>query len=212
MPYSMLSPNVFDCDVCPTRCNGVTAPKFDFEKDVEFSEAIENSLIKFFNSNYPQLSFTKTTAAGYPDIEVRGKSSGKLLYLVEVKAQSRTFMNVAKRLPGSGLKPSETMALNLSDLERYVQVSHETNIPVYLVWCLLQRPCITGTGISNKKYYYRGLQFLKSIRERDVNDTRRFRRASGDGDVVNGQHKGVVVNYHFSLNELLPGLPRFYVL
>jgi hypothetical protein len=32
----------------------------------------------------------------------------------------------------------------------------------------------------------------------------RFRRASGYGDVVNGVHKGVVVNYHFSLEELKP--------
>ena len=31
---------------------------------------------------------------------------------------------------------------------------------------------------------------------------RRFKRRSGYGDVVNGKHKGVVVNYHFSLNEL----------
>ena len=35
-------------------------------------------------------------------------------------------------------------------------------------------------------------------------EKRRFRRKSGEGDVVNGIHKGVVVNYHFSINELLP--------
>jgi hypothetical protein len=30
---------------------------------------------------------------------------------------------------------------------------------------------------------------------------------TGIGDVVNGQHKGVLVNYHFSLNELIQGIP-----
>jgi len=33
-------------------------------------------------------------------------------------------------------------------------------------------------------------------------DKRRFRRKSGKGDIVDGIHKGVVVNYHFSLKEL----------
>jgi len=36
---------------------------------------------------------------------------------------------------------------------------------------------------------------------------RRFRRKSGTGDVIDDVHKGVVVNYHFSLNELINGIP-----
>ena len=36
----------------------------------------------------------------------------------------------------------------------------------------------------------------------EYKNTRTFRRKSGVGDIVNGEHKGVVVNYHFSLQEL----------
>ena len=33
-------------------------------------------------------------------------------------------------------------------------------------------------------------------------DKRLFKRKSGEGDIVDGVHKGVTVNYHFSLTEL----------
>ena len=35
-------------------------------------------------------------------------------------------------------------------------------------------------------------------------EKRRYRRESTRSDFVNGVHKGVTVNYHFSLRELLP--------
>ena len=56
-------------------------------------------------------------------------------------------------------------------------------------------------------YFHQNIQELEKIRLNDKNNSRKFRRASGIGDVVNGQHKGVLVNYHFSLNELIKGLP-----
>ena len=51
-------------------------------------------------------------------------------------------------------------------------------------------------------FFYQEIDILADILKR-YGDKRRFRRESGYGDVVNGQHKGVVVNYHFSLNEFL---------
>ncbi len=36
---------------------------------------------------------------------------------------------------------------------------------------------------------------------------RKFTRQSGEGDIVDGQHMGVTVNYHFSLAELKPWRP-----
>ena len=49
---------------------------------------------------------------------------------------------------------------------------------------------------------------LENIRKNDINNFRKFKRASGKGDIVDGVHKGVLVNYHFSLNELLEGIPN----
>jgi len=208
MPYIQLSANIFNCDDCPTRCDGKTVDQFDFEKDVNFSESIENEIIDFFNKNYPHLISTKTTLEGYPDIEIRCVKCNHLLCLAEVKGQARTFMSIGRMLKGSGLTPSETLCLNLSDLERYFKIFSSTNMPIILIWSLMRRPCITGPKKDFKKFFYQNLGDLKTIRTNDINNSRRFRRATGKGDVVNGEHKGVVVNYHFSINELEPGLPN----
>lgn len=63
------------------------------------------------------------------------------------------------------------------------------------------RPCIVKEG--EELIFYNALSELERIYNY-YGDKRRFKRKSGKGDVVNGQHKGVVVNYHFSLNELKP--------
>ncbi len=108
-------------------------------------------------------------------------------------------MSVEKILPDSGLIPSETLALNLSDLLRYFEISEEKNLKIYVLWILLNRPCILGE--SDKRFFYSDTENLQKVYKEEKNK-RRFRRKSGEGDVVNGEHKGVVVNYHFSLNEL----------
>jgi len=205
--YKLLKPNIYDCTVCPTRCDGKTVPKFDFERDVNFSESVENKVIAFINEKYPHLTACKTTTDGYPDIEIRRSDSSEICLFLEIKVQSRTFMSVRKYLPASELFPSETLALNLSDLERYFAIKDKTNLPVYITWLLINRPCITSSNATGKKFFTQKLDVLREIRLADKNNNRRFRRASGDGDVVDGIHKGVVVNYHFSLNELVEGLP-----
>jgi hypothetical protein len=186
-------------------------PQFDFERDVQFSEAIEKEVIQKINQEYGDLVATKTTRAGYPDIEVKARSHGNDVCFIEIKGQARTFMSISRLLVNSKLRPSETVALNLSDLERYFEIFHCHSIPVYIVWCLMRRPCITGTNYNNKLFYYQSLDVLKQIRLNDISNCRRFRRATGRGDIVEGEHKGVVVNYHFSINELIPGLPDFEI-
>ena len=55
--------------------------------------------------------------------------------------------------------------------------------------------------IDEEQYYYRLASELKPIWE-EQQENRKFKRKSGEGDVVNGEPKGVTVNYHFSLTEL----------
>ncbi len=53
-----------------------------------------------------------------PDLEIiRGS---RVVGRVEVKAHGRAFMSVARLLPHGDLRPYETLALNLSDLKRYI--------------------------------------------------------------------------------------------
>lgn len=189
----------YDCSSCPKKCDGVSKKKYLFDNDTAFSEYYEQQLIKgIIKQGY---FATKTTKAQYPDIEVYDQQDGKLLCYIEVKAQQRTFMRVQNLLPYSDLLPSETLALNLSDLEHYISQSKIVDVPIYVVWFLASRPCI----VDDKKVvcFYNHISKLEQILTRYGNK-RRFKRASGDGDIVNGQHKGVTVNYHFSIAELMP--------
>lgn len=194
--YLQLSPHIFDCKVCPTRCDGVSKMKYDFENDADFSEFYEQKLINHINSS-TKFQAKKTTIKGYPDIEVTNQN-GSIFY-IEVKVQQRTFMSVEKYMPESELRPSETIALNLSDLTRYFDLEKEHGLVVFIFWAVLNRPCLIPSNAA--KYYYRLASELKPIWEREK-DKRKFRRKSGEGDVVNGEHKGVTVNFHFSLNEM----------
>lgn len=197
MPYVEQSPFCFDCSVCHTRCDGTSKGVYIFENDTSFSEQYENEIIAIINAS-KKFFAKKCEEPGYPDIAVYNKN-GDLETYIEVKVQQRTFMSVKKYLPNSALCPSETVALNLSDLLRYFAIQEKTKVSTSIVWVLLNRPCILKE--AKRLYFFQTADNLKKVYEQ-VKDKRRFRRKSGEGDVVEGQHKGVTVNYHFSLKEL----------
>ncbi len=195
MIYKKIDTYIFNCSTCPTRCDGKSKAKYIFQDDVDFAEEQENIIIrKLKDKGY---NASKCKKEGYPDIVIKNEKG--IASYIEVKAQRRTFMSVRRILPGSNLYPSETVALNLSDLLRYFEIYKKENVPVSLIWVLQNRPCIVNEGQS--KYFYQDIEILEKIYLRNKN-TRVFRIRSGKGDVVNGVHKGVVVNYHFSLREL----------
>jgi hypothetical protein len=198
MPYIRLREHVYDCNQCSTRCDGISKGIYKFENDVSFSEYYELLITQKINAS-GKYQARKTTTAGFPDLEIKD-NSGQLVRLLEVKVQQRTFMQVEKRLPLGALTPSETVALNESDLLRYFSVEKQTGVPVTIVWVLMNRLCILP--VNTQRLYYQHLCQLKLIHSL-YGDNRRFKRKSGDGDVVDGVHKGVTVNYHFSLNELM---------
>jgi hypothetical protein len=194
--YLQISSHVFNCKVCPTPCDGNSKMNYDFEKDVNFSEYFEQKLIDHINSS-TDFKASKTTEKGYPDLKIETENGA--IFYIEVKVQQRTFMSVEKIIPQSGLKPSETVALNQSDLLRYFELEESDKLQIFIFWVVLNRPCIIPA--NEERYYYRLVSELKPIWQQEK-DKRRFRRKSGAGDVVDGEHKGVTVNYHFSLNEL----------
>ncbi len=192
-----LNPFLFDCNICKTRCDGKSKGVYNFKNDVDFAEEQEQLIIDKINKN-PNYFARKTKEAGYPDIEIFNKNNELVSYL-EIKAQRRTFMSVERILPQSKLKPSETLALNLSDLKRYFLIEEQTKTPISILWVLMNRPCIITD--NDKRFFYQKTTKLKEIYQNEQNK-RKFRRESGKGDIVNGIHKGVTVNYHFSINEL----------
>jgi hypothetical protein len=197
MAYNKISDFVYDCAKCHTRCDGVSKGIYSFDKDSTLSEHYEQQIINRINRS-PVYTASKTVEKGFPDIEIR-TADNKIYRYLEVKVQQRTFMSVQKYLPQSGLYPSETVALNLSDLLRYFEIEKHTGTPVLIVWVLLNRACIVEPG--KVQLYYQAIGELQQA-YKAAKDKRRFRRQSGEGDVVDGVHKGVTVNYHFSLKEL----------
>ncbi|MCY7421607.1 MAG: hypothetical protein LH478_07670 [Chitinophagaceae bacterium] len=199
MAYVKLNEYVYDCSQCHTRCDGISKGTYRFENDVQFSEHYENLVIKRINKSEKYIA-AKCLTAGYPDIEIKTKA-GNLHHYLEIKVQQRTFMAVKKYLPESGLMPSETVALNLSDLLRYFAIKEQTGVPSGILWVVLNRLCIIPAG--HEQMFYQDTQILQSIYKTELLK-RKFTRKSGEGDVVDGVHKGVTVNYHFSLKELRP--------
>lgn len=198
MAYIQRSQFVFDCNQCHTRCDGVSKGLYIFDDDAKLSEQYEQMLIDHINS-FTKYHAVKCTIAGYPDVAIY-KHDNTLYTFAEVKVQQRTFMNVQKILPESNLHPSETVALNLSDLERYFEIRTQTNYPIIILWFLVNRLCLVK---DKPLVFFQHAEALEKIYHQHKN-LRRFRRKSGNGDVVEGVHKGVVVNYHFSLAELKP--------
>lgn len=196
--YEHVAGAVFNCNSCPTRCDGVSKGVYNFKSDVAFSEEYENRIIAWINHE-GKFSAYKSGEDGYPDITITKKDNGSIVQFLEIKVQRRTFMTVEKTLPKSLLRPSETLALNLSDLLRYFEIQKETRVPTSILWVLTNRPCMVDDDAT--KFYYQSAEILEKIYS-DQGNKRRFRRKSGKGDVVDGEHKGVVVNYHFSIDEL----------
>ena len=187
---------LFDCKICECGCDGKSKGVYDFENDAALSEKYENMLIAEINQR-STIEAKKCSVRNYPDIELLNK--GQVVAYLEVKFQQRTFMKVKERLPEADLVPSETLALNQSDLMRYFALYEKDPKPMFIVWGLKNRPCIVPQG--KVKFYYQHIGELRRIYN-EYRDKRRFRRASGNGDVIDGVHKGVVVNWHFSLAEL----------
>lgn len=192
-----MKPNYrYNCNLCKTPCDGKSKGSYIFNSDVTFSEHFEQRIINYYN-NLIGYKAIKSSENKYPDLMISKEKSKH--FFIEVKVQRRTFMSVAKKLPNSNLIPSETIALNRSDLERYFKISENDKSRIYILWVILNRPCILQN--SDYKIFVQNLEKLKAIYKKEKNN-RTFHRKSGKGDIVNGVHKGVVVNYHFSLNEL----------
>jgi hypothetical protein len=197
MGYTRIRDFIYDCSRCPTRCDGISKGSYIFDNDASFSEGFEEMLIERVNKT-GKYTAIKTSEKGYPDLEISDKNGQRYCFL-EVKVQQRTFMNVKKYLPYSNLEPSETVALNLSDLTRYFKIQKTLGTPTVIAWFLLNRFCIVDK--DSFKVYFQSCEELEKIYNLEK-EKRLFKRKSGEGDIVNGVHKGVTVNYHFSLNEL----------
>ena len=194
-PIDLAYQDRYDCGNCPSRCDSHSKAAYIFRDDVELSERAEDWLLERLKLVLGlDIRKTPAQAHGLPDLEILHEN--QVIARVEVKAQGRAFMKIERLLPTADLKPYETVALNLSDLRRYIEIYGQEQIPSFIIW-RVRRPCL-GEG-----YWGQSVGELGRIYQR-YNNRRRFRRKSTPSDYVDGEHKGVTVNYHFSLRELEP--------
>jgi len=194
MAFDLTFREIFDCKRCATPCDGTSKKSFNFQADTAISEIAESELSLRLNQfEFIHAQKVSEENAHLPDIEIR--KDDKVIARVEVKAQGRAFMAVNRLLPGGNLLPYETVALNRSDLVRYIKNFELENIPTFIVW-RIKRPCIPDAWFGHD------LDSLRKSFEK-YGEKRTFKRRSTQSDFVNGTHKGVTVNYHFSLQELL---------
>lgn len=206
MIYHKISDYIYDCNNCPTRCDSESKGVYIFVKDSTISENFEKEIQNKINES-GKYKASKCEKSGYPDLEIKNIRD-EIIEFLEVKVQQRTFMAVEKKLPDGYLKPSETVALNLSDLLRYFEIKKNTGINISIVWVLRNRLCLVKK--DSEKLFIQSIGNLQWIYKKYLNK-RRFRRKSGEGDIIGGVHKGVTVNYHFSLKELRKWEPGKYI-
>lgn len=135
----------------------VSKGTYIFDHDVSFSENYEDLIIDHINS-LKKYQAKKCNEDGFPDIQINNLQGNVYRYL-EVKVQQRTFMKVEKYLPQSKLMPSETVALNLSDLLRYFKIEEATGVTTAIVWVLLNRACVVPA--NSFKLFFEQVTSLK---------------------------------------------------
>lgn len=220
---------------CNGRSNGVYPfednRKYSEKHEIELVNFINNlSDSKFYakrNENNPLLPDKYNYLL--PDIAVYYKENNNIAFYMELKCEKRTFMQIQgdKYCPNGDISPSEKVAANKSDFLRYFEFAklpyeecRETFLretypkisgvtikePIYVVWLIEDRPCITKSTI--KKYYcYQEIRILNEIYH-EYGDRRFYTRNTGIGDFnESGEQKGVTGNYHYNINELEVGLP-----
>ena len=184
----------YNCDKCTNRCDDHSKSAYIFEEDVAFSAKAEDYLFNHLINLGLTVKKEPSQRHGLPDIAI--VRDNDVIGRLEVKAQRRAFMSIETKLPYARLHPYEALALNLSDLERYIELYKNEKLPIFIIW-YVKRECI-GEG-----YWGQSIDILNDIYLKYGNK-RRFQRKTTKSDIIDGEHKGVTVNYHFSLNELLP--------
>lgn len=198
----------FDCIKHCTneKCDGTSKKQYKFDNDLRFAELNERMIMELITSTMKDVKDCvklshKDNSGDLKIIKINGE-----IEHAEVKAQTRTFMKAMNFLgdeTGIPFFPSETVAMNTSDFENYVDWQYNSGKRMTIYWCVYNRPCIVKKG--QVAIFKADLNVLNNLYLRDINKykKRQFKRESGSGDVNEyGEHLGVTGNLHFRLSEL----------
>lgn len=196
--FNKIKRNCGECKICEPKSKLV----YPFERDLTTSEELVEELKKLIGSNN-KYSCSEPEIVKNPDIRVFDKD-GKLVCRVEAKyLEGKAFVK-ARDILGDKLQPRETLVLDEPKLLSYFECKrndaekYDSDIPIYIVW-KFDRPCSDIGGIT----VFQEVEELKKIYEMKGAD-RRYERKIGNGDIVDGEKRGITLKYHFSLLECRP--------
>lgn len=137
-----------------------------------------------------------------PDINVYKDSSLQEL-VCRIEAKFLDGQAFVKSKNYTGLYAKEALVIDEPKLLSYFSCKSADknmgkNIPIYIVW-KFDRPCSDVGGIA----VFQEIDVLNRLYEK-YGDTRAFRRKTSETDFQNGERKGIIDKYHFSIRECEP--------
>ena len=201
MAHLEIKPNVFDCAVCHTPCNSESAKQNVFHINQVWGDKAEEILMYHINKKGKYRARRTTLGHKFPDLTLYDKKKDKVSF-IEVKMVSSTFMKIQDKLPEANLTPSELIVLNNSAIMNYRNIAHTYDIPIYIVFFVANRPCITQG--AEYKVYYQNYEVIYDIYKKKK-EQRSYTRKTvyGDRD-EHGNIQNPLLKVHFSINELMP--------
>ena len=201
MAHLQIRPNVFDCAVCHTPCNSESAKHNTFHINKTWGDKAEEIVMYYINKKGKYKAEETTLGHKYPDLTLFDKSRNMASF-VEVKMVSSTFMKIQDKLPEAKLTPSELVVLNNSAIVNYSKIAQKHNLPIYIVFIVANRPCITLN--DDYKLYYQNFDVIYDIYKQKKEQRSYTRRiVQGDQD-DQGNIQNPLFKVHFSINELMP--------
>ncbi len=201
MAHLEIKPNVFDCAVCHTPCNSESAKQNVFHINQTWGDKAEEILMFHINQKGKYRARRTTLGHKFPDLTLYDQNRNKVSF-VEVKMVSSTFMKIQDMLPEAKITPSELVVLNNSAINNYKNIANKYNIPIYIVFFVANRPCITQD--KEYKLYYQNYEVIYNI-YKEQKEKRSYTRKTVYGDLdKQGNIQNPLLKVHFSINELIP--------
>ena len=191
---------LYECKECK-KCTPESALNYPFDKDLENSQDLVNEL-KFLIESNTILKCRDTEENKNPDLLVIDISINNfLLCRVEAKyLEGKAFVKSEEYI---GLKPKEVLVIDEPKLKHYFEckksdkLRFKREVPLFVVW-KFDRPCEDIGGIT----VFQEIDKLQEIHTKERK--RYFRRKKATNDYVDGERKGIIDKYHYSIKETEP--------
>ncbi len=188
------------CDNC-RKGIGISKGSYPKKSDILLGNKLEvvvnNQLNAKSNDNFSCRRLPHVLDRKKPDIEISLPALHTVIARLEVKHILTPFVKIKERRPEADLVCWETLDVNTKKIRNYIELYETEGIPIHVLW-LVERVCL------GSRYFYQDIRVLKKILG-NYGIKRQYTRPLVPTDYDDqGKLIGDPVNYHFSVNELIP--------